>query len=152
MSFLLFLVIHFLPSPPPHSELFTNCLDMICTLLHSLSSEFHIALAGWGEEGKKAHTTCIKKLKTELTNSKSYCSSEIRQLFPLSQKSYTIATVKPPLSVSYSKGVTANERIKVSVCARVCVCARMFVCVQKKSHISVFCASFLTLELTSSNE
>lgn len=86
---------------------------MICTLLQSLSSEFHNSLAGWGEEGKKSHITCIKKLKTELTNSKSYCSSEIRQLFPLSQKSYSVITVKPPPSVSFSKGVATNERIKV---------------------------------------
>ena len=107
-------LICFPPLPCPCSELFTNCLDMICTLLQSLSSEFHISLAGWGEEGKKSHTTCIKKLKTELANSKSYCSSEIRQLFPLSQKSYSVITVKTPPSVSFSKGVTSNERIKVA--------------------------------------
>jgi hypothetical protein len=101
------------PYPFPSSELFTNCLDMICTLLQSLSSEFHISLVGWGEEGKKSHTTCIKKLKAELAGSKSYCTSEIRQLFPLSQKNYSVVTVKPPPSVTFSKGVTSNERIKV---------------------------------------
>ena len=95
------------------SELFTNCLDMICTLLHSLSSEFHISLAGWGEEGKKSHTGCIKKLKAELAGAKSYCSVEIRQLFPLSQKSYSVTTVKPPPSVGFNKGATSSERIKV---------------------------------------
>ena len=108
---------------PPSSELFTNCLDMICTLLHSLSSEFHTNLALWGEEGKKSHNTCIKKLKAELASSKSYCLSEIRQLFPLSQKSYSVITVKTPASVAYSKGVTTVDRIKViplSLLARGC--------------------------------
>lgn len=96
------------------SELFTNCLDMICTLLNSLSSEFHTTLASGGEEGKKAHTSCIKKLKGELANSKSYCISEIRQLFPLPQKTYSITTVKPPPSIGLTKGIASNDRIKVA--------------------------------------
>lgn len=89
---------------------------MICTLLQSLSTDFHLSLAGWGEEGKKIHATCIKKLKTELTNSKSYCTAEIRQLFPLSQKNYSIITVKPPPAFCFNKAVASNERIKVHTC------------------------------------
>ena len=76
-----------------HSELFTSCLDMLCLLLHSLYTDFHICLATGGEESKKA---CIKKLKSELSTAKSACLSEIQQLFPLSQKSYSVVTVKQP--------------------------------------------------------
>ena len=78
------------------SELFTNCLDMLASLLHSLPTDFHICLAGSGEEGKKTHTTCIKKLKSELSNAKSACLSEIQQLFPLAQRPFEVITVKPP--------------------------------------------------------
>ena len=78
------------------SELFTNCLDMLSTLLHSLPTDFHITLAGSGEEGKKPHTACIKKLKADLGSAKSACLSEIQQLFPLAQRPYEIITVKPP--------------------------------------------------------
>ena len=88
---------------------------MISTLLGSLSSEFHYTLAGGGEEGKKVHTGCIKKIKAELANSKSYCASEIRQLFPVSPKMYAVTTVKPPSAVVPSKGSMANERVKVGV-------------------------------------
>ena len=69
---------------------------MLSTLLHSLPTDFHITLAGSGEEGKKPHTACIKKLKGELGSAKSACLSEIQQLFPLAQRPYEIITVKPP--------------------------------------------------------
>lgn len=78
------------------SELFTNCLDMLATLLHSLPTDFHICLAGSGEEGKKAHTACIKRLKSELGSAKSACLPEIQQLFPLAQRPFEVITVKPP--------------------------------------------------------
>ncbi len=100
----------------PFSELFTNCLDMISTLLGSLSSEFHYTLAGSGEEGKKVHTGCIKKIKAEIAGSKSNCASEIRQLFPITPNNYCVITVKPPPSMVHSKGATANDRIKVRCC------------------------------------
>ena len=94
-----------------YSELFTNCLDMLGSLLHSLPTDFHISLATGGEEGKKVYTSCIKKLKSELSGAKSACLSEIQQLFPLTQKSYTVITVKqPPFT---QKGHSAGERIKV---------------------------------------
>ena len=84
------------PPPPPCSELFTNSLDMLATLLHSLPLSFHASLAGSGEEGKKVHNVCIKKLKSELTGAKSACLSEIQQLFPLAEKPFEVITVKPP--------------------------------------------------------
>jgi len=84
---------------------------MLCSLLHSLHTDFHICLATGGEEGKKAYTTCIKKLKSELSTAKSACLSEIQQLFPLTQKSYSVITVKqPPFT---QKGHSGGERIKV---------------------------------------
>ena len=99
------------------SELFTNCLDMLGSLLHSLPTDFHICLATGGEDGKKVYTACIKKLKSELSSAKSACLSEIQQLFPLTQKSYTVITVKQPPSTQ--KGHSAGERIKVIDCSDV---------------------------------
>ena len=100
-----------------YSELFTNCLDMLGSLLHSLPTDFHICLATGGEDGKKVYTSCIKKLKSELSSAKSACLSEIQQLFPLTQKSYTVITVKqPPFT---QKGHSAGERIKVIHCSDV---------------------------------
>ena len=100
-----------------YSELFTNCLDMLGSLLHSLPTDFHISLATGGEEGKKVYTSCIKKLKSELSSAKSACLSEIQQLFPLTQKSYTVITVKqPPFT---QKGHSAGERIKVIGCCHI---------------------------------
>ena len=84
---------------------------MLATLLHSLPMDFHICLAGSGEEGKKAYTTCIKKLKSELSTAKSSCLSEIQQLFPLAQRPYEIITVKPP-ALNLPK--PAGEKIAVS--------------------------------------
>jgi mediator of RNA polymerase II transcription subunit 12 len=78
------------------SELFTNCLDMLATLLHSLPTSFHICLAGSGEEGKKVYNVCIKKLKSELSGAKSSCLSEIQQLFPLAERPFEVFTVKQP--------------------------------------------------------
>ena len=100
-----------------YSELFTNCLDMLGSLLHSLPTDFHISLATGGEEGKKVYTSCIKKLKSELSSAKSACLSEIQQLFPLTQKSYTVITVKQPPSTQ--KGHSAGERIKVIWCCHI---------------------------------
>ena len=101
-------------SPHTCSELFTNCLDMLCTLLYSLPSDFHICMATGGEEGKKTYTGCIKKLKAEMSSAKSACLSEIQHLFPLPQRSYEVVTVKPP-SFTQSKGLSmpSGERIKV---------------------------------------
>ncbi len=101
----------------PFSELFTSCLDMISTLLGSLSSEFHYTLAGSGEEGKKVHTGCIKKIKAEIAVSISNCASEIRQMFPITLNNYSIIIVKPPPSMVHSKRAMANERIKVRCCS-----------------------------------
>ena len=69
---------------------------MLATLLHSLPSSFHASLAGSGEEGKKVHNVCIKKLKSELSGAKSACLSEIQQLFPLAERPIEVITVKPP--------------------------------------------------------
>ena len=88
---------------------------MLCTLLHALPSDFHLALTVGGEEGisKKSYTSCSKKLKAELNNAKSSCIGEIQQLFPLTQKSYTVTTVKTPQSLSLTRGQGSVERIKV---------------------------------------
>ena len=64
------------------------------------------------DDGKKVYTSCIKKLKSELNGAKSYCVDEIQQLFPLSQRMFTVTTVKPPSSVT--KGQVSSERIHVS--------------------------------------
>ena len=69
---------------------------MLTTLLNSLPTNFHICLAGGGEEGKKMYTACIKKLKAELAGAKSACLSEIQQLFPLQERPFEVVTVKPP--------------------------------------------------------
>ncbi len=110
------------------SELFTNCLDMLCTLLHSLPSEFHTSLVTAGEEGKKAYVICVKKLKSELNGAKSYCVGEIQQLFPLAQEAYTVTTVKQPDSLNRKTFNTFTERIKVEVLCIVCVCVCIYVC------------------------
>ena len=69
-----------------------------------------------GEEGKKANISCVKKMKSELNSAKSFCVSEIQQLFPLSQESYAVTSVKEPNSVSLNKGLNAfSDRIKVSL-------------------------------------
>ncbi len=110
---------------PLCSELFTNCLDMLCTLLHCLPAEFHTSLVTAGEEGKKAYVSCVKKLKSELNGAKSYCVCEIQQLFPLAQEAYTITTVKQPDSLSRKTSFnTYTERIKVrqvSLCKAACM-------------------------------
>ena len=85
---------------------------MLSTLLYSLPLDFHTCLAGGGEDGRKTHTACIKKLKAELGSAKSACLSEIQQLFPLSQKTFRVITVKPPV-LSQPKGQSTGERIKV---------------------------------------
>ena len=71
--------------------------------------DFHICLASGSEEGSKKYMACIKKLKSELTSAKSACLPEIQQLFPLTQKSYGVVTVKPPSL----KGQSTGEKIMV---------------------------------------
>ena len=93
------------------SELFTNCLDMLCALLSNLNQDFHMCLAMSSDEGKKPYSNCTKKLKSELSGAKSYCADEIQQLFPLSQRMFTVTTVKPPSSVT--RGQVSTERINV---------------------------------------
>lgn len=88
---------------------------MLVTLLHSLPTDFHICFAGSGEEGKKAYTTCIKKLKSELSNAKSACLSEIQQLFPLAQKSFEVITVKAP---AFNVPKTPGDKIMVGACGK----------------------------------
>ena len=110
------------PTLLPSSELFTNGLDMLATLLHCLPMDFHICLAGSGEEGKKAYTTCIKKLKSELSTAKSSCLSEIQQLFPLAQRPYEIITVKPP---AFNHPKPAGEKIVVSYMHLLLFCLRL---------------------------
>ena len=98
------------------SELFTNCLDMLCSLLSNLNPDFHMSLAMSSDEGKKPYSNCIKKLKAELSGAKSYCVDEIQQLFPLSQRMFTVTTVKQPSSVT--RGQVSTERI--NVCGSLC--------------------------------
>lgn len=83
---------------------------MLATLLHSLPTDFHICLAGSGEEGKKAHTACIKRLKSELGSAKSACLPEIQQLFPLAQRPFEVITVKPP---AFNVPKTTGDKIVV---------------------------------------
>ena len=87
---------------------------MLCTLLSNLSADFHMCLAIASEDGKKVYTSCIKKLKAELGGAKSYCGDEIQQLFPLSQRMFTVTTVKPPSSIALNKGQASLERINVN--------------------------------------
>ena len=87
---------------------------MLCALLSNLSADFHMCLAMASEDGKKAYTSCVKKLKAELGGAKSYCVDEIQQLFPLSQRMFTVTTVKPPSSITLNKGQVSSERINVS--------------------------------------
>jgi hypothetical protein len=81
---------------PDNNDLFTNCLDMLSALLQTLSPDFHISIVSGGEEGKKSYIQCIKKMKADLSVSKSCCKQEIQQLFPLQQKYYDVTIVKPP--------------------------------------------------------
>ena len=83
-------------------------------MLQSLPFDFHLCLTSGGEEGKKLYTSCVKKLKAELGSAKSSCVSEIQQLFPLAQKTYDVATVKPPTFTASKGGASGGERIKVS--------------------------------------
>ena len=48
------------------SELFTNCMDMLGALLQTLPFEFHTCLVSGGEDGKKSHSSCIKKMKVNV--------------------------------------------------------------------------------------
>lgn len=107
----LYVECYFFPSCVYYSELFTNCLDMLCALLSHLNPDFHMCLAMSSDEGKKPYSNCTKKLKAELSGAKSYCVDEIQQLFPLSQRMFTVTTVKQPSSVTRQ---VSTERINVS--------------------------------------
>eukprot|EP00731_Ephydatia_muelleri_P030081 Em0021g604a len=67
-------------------ELFTNAVDMLSTLLATLPCDFYICFSSGGEDGKKTYTSCVKRLKSELSSIKSVYGNEIRQLFPLTPK------------------------------------------------------------------
>ena len=88
---------------------------MLCALLSNLNADFHMCLAMSSDEGKKPYSNCTKKLKGELGGAKSYCVDEIQQLFPLSQRMFTVTTVKPPSSIALNKGQVSTERINVCV-------------------------------------
>lgn len=94
---------------PDNSELFTNCLDMLNALLQALTPDFHMCMVSGGEDGKKTHITCIKKMKADLAASRSTCKQEIQQLFPLPQKAYEVTIVKPP---SFTQHIRSNEKVQ----------------------------------------
>ena len=100
---------HFLLS---FSELFTNALDMLSTLLATLPFDFYICFSSGGEDGKKTYSSCVKRLKSELTNINSVYGNEIRQLFPLTPKPYEVITVRT--AMPHPKGSPQSERVRVS--------------------------------------
>ena len=46
-------------------------MDMLGSLLQTLPFEFHTCLVSGGEDGKKSHSTCIKKMKVHNVHARS---------------------------------------------------------------------------------
>ena len=91
---------------------------MLSTLLATLPIDFYICFSSGGEDGKKIYASCVKRLKSELSNIKSVYGNEIRQLFPLTPKPCEVITVRTPMP--QAKGSPQSERVKVSNALYLC--------------------------------
>ena len=97
---------------------------MLSALLNNLNPDFHMCLAMSSDDGKKVYTNCIKKLKQEVNGAKSYCVDEIQQLFPLSQRMFTVTTVKPPSGVNKSQVSTERIHVSEQMCRMAAFCVQ----------------------------
>ena len=84
---------------------------MLSTLLATLPCDFYICFSSGGEDGKKTYTSCVKRLKSELSSIKSVYGNEIRQLFPLTPKPCEVITVRT--AIAQPKGSPQSERVRV---------------------------------------
>ena len=84
---------------------------MLSTLLATLPCDFYVCFSSGGEDGKKTYTSCVKRLKSELSRIKSVYGNEIRQLFPLTPKPCEVITVRT--AIAQPKGSPQSERVRV---------------------------------------
>ena len=90
---------------------------MLSTLLATLPCDFYICFSSGGEDGKKTYTSCVKRLKSELSSIKSVYGNEIRQLFPLTPKPcsdycedcHCAAKRQPSVGEGQGKGSTTHN-------------------------------------------